>query len=110
MKLMSSLTGRIVSSTAMVSMSGNLVAVAGGVCWAVACSSWSIIVAAAGVEAAMVTISVGGIAATGGATVGGVSATAGRRMQPACLTVWRMASTAGEDSSPSNKNFSMGEI
>uniref|UniRef100_A0A915KG46 Uncharacterized protein n=1 Tax=Romanomermis culicivorax TaxID=13658 RepID=A0A915KG46_ROMCU len=115
--LTSSLTERIVSSTAMGSMTGDSVVTAGELSWAgagdvswagagdafwaAARDIWSVAWSFAGGEEAIVTVSVGGVAATGGAAVGGVVATAGRRIGLACSTARQTASTAGEDGSPS---------
>uniref|UniRef100_A0A915KCT5 Uncharacterized protein n=1 Tax=Romanomermis culicivorax TaxID=13658 RepID=A0A915KCT5_ROMCU len=110
---MGSTTGDSVAAVGDVSWAG-----AGDMSWAAASDvSWA---AAGGVgsvagsfvrgEEAMVTVSVGGVAATGGAAVHGAAATAGRRIGLACLTARRMASTVGEDGSPTNKNFSTGKI
>uniref|UniRef100_A0A915K1H8 Secreted protein n=1 Tax=Romanomermis culicivorax TaxID=13658 RepID=A0A915K1H8_ROMCU len=102
--LTSSLTRCMVSSTAMSSTMGDSVMAARDVSWAFAGNVWSVAWSFACGKGAMVTISVGSVAPAGGAAVGGVAATAGRR------TARPMASTAGKDGSPSNKNFSRGEI
>uniref|UniRef100_A0A915IX07 Uncharacterized protein n=1 Tax=Romanomermis culicivorax TaxID=13658 RepID=A0A915IX07_ROMCU len=63
--LTSSLTGCMVSSTAMGLTMGHLVAAARDVFWAGASLVWSAAWSFAESEEAMVTVSVGGVAATG---------------------------------------------